>query len=86
MAFAVDYPPRDLLSRIYEGGLPCRTHLDLSGGTRSTAIHVELHAKIAVTAGLEDAAESEGPGYVLAAEEKVAHLHRVARQPVDDDG
>jgi hypothetical protein len=55
------------LSRIYECGFPCRTHLDVSIATRSTAIHIELHTEVAVAACLEDAAQSKGPGYVFAA-------------------
>lgn len=45
------------------------------------AVHEVLQAEEQVAAGLEDATELEGPGYLGRRREKPEHLHGVSSQP-----
>lgn len=52
----------------------------------ATNEHPVLDPQVAVAHALEHTAQLEGPGDRLLATEKVAHLHRVTKEPCSQDG
>lgn len=52
----------------------------------AVAVHQVLYANADVTNGLEDTAELEGPGNGRFRGKEPEHLHRIANEPVDEDG